>query len=340
MIKVLVAGGCGFIGSNLCRYLKKNNFNVASVDNLSKIYSNFNQKRLIQEGIFNYKLDLSNNNNLSKIKFRADIIIDCCAEPAVEVSKINPIKVFDNNLVSTLNILEKAKKDNSKIIFLSTSRIYPIQISYNLFENFKKKKNDKILFNEQTKTLGPKTIYGFTKIASESLIEEYSYAYGLKYIINRIGVVTGNWQFGKVEQGIVSLWMWRHINKKNLTYKGYGASGSQIRDVLFVDDLNNLIKKQISKFELISNKLFCVGGGLNNSLNLKQLTNFCQIITGNKVKIYKDKKNYKYDIPFYITDNKKVSKIYSWKPLIPLNKGFVDIYNWLINNKNSVKKFF
>jgi CDP-paratose 2-epimerase len=340
MIKVLVAGGCGFIGSNLCEYLKKNNFNVVSVDNLSKIYSTFNQKRLIKKNILNYKLDLSNYNNLCKIKFRADIIIDCCAEPAVELSKINSKKVFDNNLVSTLNILEKAKKDNSKIIFLSTSRIYPIQISYNLFKNFKKKNNNKIFFNEQTKTLGPKTLYGFSKIASESLIEEYSYAYGVKYLINRIGVVAGSWQFGKVEQGLISLWMWRHINKKNLMYKGYGANGSQIRDVLFVEDLNNLIKKQISKFEFISNKLFCVGGGLNNSLSLKQLTNFCQIITGNKVKIYKDKKTSKYDIPFYITNNEKVSKIYSWKPLKPLNKGFEDIYNWMIQNKSSIKNFF
>jgi CDP-paratose 2-epimerase len=339
MIKVLVAGGCGFIGSNLCQFLKKNNFNVVSVDNLSKNYSTFNQNRLIKNDIFNYKLDLSNHNNLSTIKFKADFIIDCCAEPAVELSKTSPVKVFKNNLVTTLNILEKARKDNSKIIFLSTSRIYPIQTSYDLFKKFKKKKNF-FFFNEQTKTLGPKTIYGFSKISSESLIEEYSYAYGVSYLINRLALISGIWQFGKVEQGLVSLWMWSHLTKKNLVYKGHGANGSQIRDVLFVEDLNYLIKNQIDKFSLISNKLFCVGGGLKNSFSLRELTSFCQMITGNKIKIFKDKETSKYDIPFYITDNTKIRKIYNWRPLISLNRGLMEIYNWMATNKYKIKNLF
>lgn len=338
MIKVLVAGGCGFIGSNICQFLKKNNFNVISVDNLSKNYSTFNQNRLIKNDIFNYKLDLSNHNNLSRIKFKADFIIDCCAEPSVELSKTNPVKVFENNLVTTLNILEKARKDSSKIIFLSTSRVYPIKTSYDLFKKFKKKNN--FFFNEQTKTLGAKTIYGFSKISSESLIEEYSYAYGVKYLINRLGIVSGIWQFGKVEQGLVSLWIWSHINKKNLFYKGHGANGSQVRDVLFVEDLNNLIKNQIDKFTLISNKLFCVGGGLKNSFSLRELTECCQLITGNKIKIFKNKKTSKYDIPYYVTDNTKIRKAYNWRPLINLNGGLTEIYNWMIKNKNKIKNFF
>ena len=65
----------------------------------------------------------------------------------------------------------------------------------------------------------PKTIYGFSKYASEMLIKEYSYAFNIKYIINRLGVVSGPWQFGKVEQGLVSLWLWIILKKRNELYR-------------------------------------------------------------------------------------------------------------------------
>ena len=85
------------------------------------------------------------------------------------------------------------------------------------------------------------------------LIEEFSFAYNLKYIINRCGVVSGPLQFGKQDQGFVSLWLWRHINKKKISYIGYGGNGYQLRDVLHIDDLCMLIYQQIIKFNKIYN---------------------------------------------------------------------------------------
>ena len=109
------------------------------------------------------------------------------------------------------------------------------------------------MFNEESKIDGPKTIYGLTKLASEMFIEEFSYAFGLKYIINRCGVISGPLQFGKQDQGFVSLWIWRHIMKKKLSYIGYGGMGHQVRDVLHIYDLCNLINKQIKKIKSINN---------------------------------------------------------------------------------------
>ena len=79
------------------------------------------------------------------------------------------------------------------------------------------------MFNEKDNIQGARTLYGLTKLSSEMFIEEFSYAYGLKYIINRCGVISGPLQFGKQDQGFVSLWIWRHLNKKNLNYIGYGG---------------------------------------------------------------------------------------------------------------------
>lgn len=339
-MKVIVTGGCGFVGSNICEFLKKLSFQVVSVDNLSKPYSKLNLKRLSNLDIKNYNIDVSNNNKFIKLNYKSDIIIDCCADPAVESSKKDILKNINNNLITTYNVLEKAKKENSKLIFLSTSRIYPIKESCQKFISFLKKKKKK-LFNENSNVIGSKTIYGFTKLASEMLIKEYNYAFKINYIINRCGLITGPWQFGKVEQGLISLWLWKHLNKNNnLYYKGYNGSGNQIRDVLFINDLCELVYLQIKKFNKIRNQTFCVGGGIKNSVNLKQLTKICEEITKNKLKIKNDLNTSIYDMPFYITSLNKVKKYYNWLPKTDLRKGLHVILKWMKNNHTLIKPYF
>ena len=109
-MKILIAGGCGFIGSNLSIFLKKKKYKIVSVDNLSKKYCNLNEQRLKKCGIKNYRIDLSQKKNFNKVKFNPDIIIDCAAEPAVEISSKNPEKVIENNLISTLNLLNFSRE--------------------------------------------------------------------------------------------------------------------------------------------------------------------------------------------------------------------------------------
>lgn len=339
-MKIIVTGGCGFVGSNICEFLKNLSFEVISVDNLSKIYSKLNLKRLNNLNIKNYNIDISNKNKFTKLNYKSDIIIDCCADPAVESSRKDILKNLRNNLITTYNVLEKAKKDNSKIIFLSTSRIYPIKDSNKKFNLFLKKKK-KILFNEDSNIIGPKTIYGFSKLASEMLIKEYNYAFNIDYLINRCGLITGPWQFGKVEQGLVSLWLWKHLNKDhNLYYKGYNGSGNQIRDILFINDLCQLVYLQIKKFKKIKNQTFCVGGGIKNSVSLKKLTKICQEVTNNKLKIKYDLNTSIYDIPFYVTSLDKVKKYYNWYPRTDLRNGLYIILEWMKKNYTLIKSHF
>lgn len=247
-MKVLITGGSGFIGSNLSIYLKNKGLNVYSLDNLFRDGSKLNVVRLKKFKIKNYKIDVRDKKKILNLK-KFDLIIDCCAEPSVNKS-INEIdRVISTNLIGTLNILHKCVKDNAKIIFLSTSRVYSIKNLRNIvkYENINKKlkinKKIKISFD----TNQAKSIYGFSKFGSELLIKEFSYLHKIKYLINRLGVVAGPWQFGKVDQGFMSLWSWRHINKKNLNYIGFGGNGYQERDVLHIEDLCRLIHMQIKK---------------------------------------------------------------------------------------------
>ena len=340
-MKILITGGCGFVGTNIALFLKNKRYNVNTLDNLSRKGSIFNLSLLKKKGIKNYKLNIINLEKINKLP-KYDLVIDCCAEAAVEVSRKNLDKVFNTNLVGTLNILKKVKKDKSKIIFLSSSRVYSIDFLKSIykFKKFNKKIKIKKKVNEKGITKGIKTIYGFTKLASEMLIEEFSYAFNIKYIINRCGVISGPLQFGKQDQGFVSHWIWKHLNKEKLSYIGYGGHGNQVRDVLHVNDLCDLLYIQIKKISKVNNRLFVVGGSFKSYTSLKKLTKICQEITKNKISLTKKPKTSIYDIPCYISDNKDVTKIYNWRP----NKNIYDIvkdtYMWLSKNKKNIKKYF
>ena len=172
------------------------------------------------------------------------------------------------------------------------------------------------------------------------LIEEYSYAFGIKYLVNRCGVISGPLQFGKQDQGFVSLWVWRHIMKKNMSYIGYGGYGHQVRDVLHIEDLCELINLQINNFNKKYNKLFTVGGSRKSYTSLRKLTKLCEKITKNKIK-FKIKPNTSiYDIPYYISNNKNVNKIYGWKPKKNIYNVVNDVFIWLKKEQNKIIKYF
>ena len=335
-MNILITGGCGFVGSNLAIHLRKKlkNSKITSLDNLYRKGSEINLNRLKKFKIKNIKKDISNEKNFNSLK-KFDLIIDCCAEPAIEKSRNEQDRVFQTNLIGTFNILKKCAKDNTNIIFLSSSRVYSIEKINN---NFKNKKS--FLIDENFSTVSPKSLYGFTKLSSEELIKEFSYIYKFKYIINRFGVISGPWQFGKQDQGFVSLWTISHFLKKNLNYIGYGGTGKQIRDVLHIDDVCKLIYLQILQLNKINNHTFAVGGGKKNSINLKELTTLCENITGNSVKFGRIKKTSIYDIPYFITRNNKVKKFYNWQPILDISKIVYDIFYWALSNQKMIKNFF
>ena len=329
-MKILITGGCGFVGSNLCLFLKKSikNANVFSLDNLFRPGSKINEKRLKKNNIKNFRVDIFNYNKIKKLP-KFNLIIDCCAEPSIEASKNDMDRVIKTNLLGSYNILKKCITDSANIIFLSSSRVYSIS-------ELKKSKNillNKNQVNEKFDTSGIKSIYGWTKFCSEELIKEINYTHNIKYLINRFGVISGSWQFGKQDQGFVTLWMARHMLKKNLSYIGFDGLGNQSRDIIHIEDVCNIILRQIQKLKTINNQIFNIGGGIKNNISLRELTSYCEKITGNKIKIKKIKKTSIYDVPAYVTDNRKIIKTYKWKPEKNILNILEDIYLWFIRNK-------
>jgi CDP-paratose 2-epimerase len=91
--------------------------------------------------------------------------------------------------------------------------------------------------SERFPLAGSRTMYGASKLAGELLLAEYD----VPWVVNRCGVVAGPWQMGKGDQSVFTHWMLSHHFGCDLNYIGYGGTGKQVRDLLHVDDLVDLV---------------------------------------------------------------------------------------------------
>jgi CDP-paratose 2-epimerase len=349
MRTILITGGAGFVGSALALNLKDkySNYQIICLDNLKRRGSELNIPRLKYAGISFVHGDIRNKEDFDGLP-PVDLIIEASAEPSV-MAGINssPDYLLNTNLIGTINCLNFALKNKSHFIFLSTSRIYPIKniekIKYVEGETrFQLAELQDIVgvtkngLSEDFPLNGSRSLYGTTKLSSELIIQEYQAFYGLKTIINRCGVLTGPWQMGKVDQGVVVLWAARHFWKKSLSYVGYGGTGKQVRDILHTDDLFRLVDWQIQNIDQLDGEIFNVGGGNEVSVSLLELTKICEQITGNKIAIESIKETRQADIPVYITDNTKVTSITGWTPTIKPIQILNEITEWISKNEKDL----
>jgi len=348
---ILITGGAGFIGSSLALSFKEKypSLKVAALDNLKRRGSELNIPRLKDRGIEFIHGDIRCPEDLNLQK-RFDLLIECSAEPSVLAGYgNNPLYVVNTNLTGTINCLELARKNKADVVFLSTSRVYPFRalnhIKYIDAETRFEWTGSQAIPGWSTAGVdvdftlcGPKSLYGATKLASEIMIQEYADNFGLKFVINRCGVIAGPWQFGKSDQGVFTLWMLAHYFKKELKYIGYGAKGKQVRDLMHVDDLFRLIDLQVNSLPRINGEIFNVGGGRRVSLSLLEATALCQKMTGNRIRIAKEVKGRPGDVAIYITDNRKVNAELNWSPKKMPEEILKDCLAWIRANEKLIKR--
>ncbi len=348
---ILITGGAGFIGSNLAVSFKQKYpyVDIIVLDNLKRRGSELNIPRLKENNISFLHGDIRSPEDLV-LNAKVDLLIECSAEPSVLAGfGDNPAYIINTNLTGTVNCLELARKNNADIIFLSTSRVYPYEAINNIgteeletrldWQDAQKAQGwSKQGIDVDFSTRGVKTLYGATKLCSEILLQEYMANYGIKGVINRCGVIAGPGQFGKSDQGVFTFWMLAHYFKKELKYIGFGGKGKQVRDLLHIDDLFNLIDLELQALGRISGKVYNAGGGRKGSLSLLETTKICAEITGNQVSIGSESANRPGDIAIYLTNNEKVSADLGWQPAKISEDILRDIYNWIRANEYQLKQ--
>ena len=346
MLKILVTGGAGFVGSSLCLSLKKKypGYAITAFDNLKRRGSELNLSDFREHGISFVHGDIRNAEDLSALG-AFDVMVEASAEPSVTAGlDSDPTYVINNNLYGSINCFNTCLKNKAKLIFLSTSRVYPIEAiekadfteeatRFSFAANQAEMGISPKGISEKLTLDGARSFYGTTKLASELFIQEYAAFYGLQAAITRFGVIAGPRQMGKTDQGVVTLWMAKHFWNQSLKYIGYGGTGKQVRDILHVDDLIDLVDLQIHDIEKFSGKVYNVGGGLENSASLLEMTAICEKITGNTIAIGSETETRTADLRMYITDNSKIESEIGWKPKRSVETVFSDIYQWIKENE-------
>lgn len=339
---LVITGGAGFVGSNLALLLReaRPGLNVTVLDSLKRRGSELNVPRLKAADVKFLHGDIRIRDDVESLP-PFDVMIDCSAEPSVHSGLDgSPRSVLQTNLVGTINCLEAARTRNAAVMFLSTSRVYPIMALNNLSfaegdTRFHWVEARKIPgFSErgiaESFTLdGARSFYGVSKLASEQLIHEYVYSYDLRAVINRCGIVAGPWQMGKVDQGVITLWVARHYFGRPLRYTGFGGHGKQVRDILHVRDLFDLVQLQLEEPELWDGRVYNIGGGVEMSISLRELTEICVREIGRTVPIASIPETSDVDLRIYVTDASKAEADFGWRPTHSPTQIVRDIRVWI-----------
>jgi CDP-paratose 2-epimerase len=346
---VLVTGGAGFVGSSFALHWKARypGSAVIAFDNLKRRGSELNLSRLKQAGIQFVHGDVRNANDLMQLP-HIDALVECSAEPSVLAGYGAGARyVVDTNLLGTINCLELVARDHADLVFLSTSRVYPIAAINELCEQtedgFGIAPNAVIAgasargLAEDFPLTGVRSLYGATKLASELLITEYADANGFRAVIDRCGVIAGPWQMGKTDQGFVLLWIARHHWGLPLQYTGFGGLGDQVRDVLHVYDLCDLVTLQLEQMDHVKGRTFNAGGGRNNSTTLRGFTQLAAEVTGKRMDVGSDANDRLGDVKYYVTDNTHVTQVTGWSPQRDLRTVFSDSFAWLIQHEEQLR---
>ncbi len=342
MKRVLITGGAGFIGANLAVGLAERHpdWQLIALDNLRRRGSELNLPRLRGAGVQVTHGDIRFREDLHAVE-TLDALVECSAEPSALAGMDERADyAMQTNLFGAYHCIERATHDGAQLVFLSTSRVYPVDAlnALSLDETASRFR----LRDEQPwpgassagiaeafPLEGARTLYGTTKLAAELLIAEYARDRALRAVVDRCGVIAGPWQMGKVDQGVFTHWLLSHHLGRPLCYIGYGGTGRQVRDLLHVADLINLIDEQLTEPEHWRGRTLNVGGGNASSPSLRETTELCREPTGNEVPIAPVEDIRAGDVPLYVSDCTALFEATAWRPRRGPREILSDTLEWI-----------
>jgi CDP-paratose 2-epimerase len=349
--RVLVTGGAGFVGSALCLELSARHpgWEVCALDSLHRRGSELNLPRLRDGGVRFVHGDVRAPEDLRSAG-EFDALIECSAEPSVMAGTDGDTAfMMRTNLLGAYHCLEEAARHRAQVVFLSTSRVYPVAAVNALAHREGETRFELLAAHGVTGASergvaedfplgGARTLYGASKLAAELLIVEYAESFGLPTAIDRCGVIAGPWQMGKVDQGVFTHWMLAHYFKRSLSYLGFGGQGKQVRDLLHVADLAALVDDQLSRPEHWAGAIVNVGGGAPGSLSLRETSALCEEITGNRLEIGGERETRAGDVRIYLSDCRALGRLSDWSPRRGPRQILEDIFAWLHENEATVAR--
>lgn len=340
LMRILISGVCGFVGSALaeCLLERVEGLRVVGIDNLMRPGAETNRLRIERLGVELVHGDLRSASDMVGLPV-CDWVIDAAANPSVLAGLSgsgSSRRLFEHNLAALGNVLEYCREYKAGLLMLSSSRVYSISAlaAIPLCVRARAFTIDSTValpqgvsengIGVEFSTVAPVSLYGATKLASEIMAPEYGAAFDFPVWITRCGVLAGAGQFGTPEQGILAFWVNAHLRRRPIRYIGFNGTGYQVRDAFHPRDLAALLVAQMRLARSDGQRVYTAGGGPANTMSLAQLTSWCDERFGVHVPS-EDPEPRKFDIPWVVMDNTEAANDFDWHIETPLPKILEEI---------------
>ena len=311
MLKLLITGGLGFIGSNLVDSLTKRNHKIKI---LTKTFSKKDNIKNSRNKVEIEKIDLTNFKRLGYIieKFKPDVIIHLAGNTSHSKSFEKPLDDIESNSKTTLFMLEKIRELGLSCKFVLGSTFIVIG------------KPTKLPVTEST-PCNPTTIYGTNKLASEHFCKIYHDVYGLDTVIFRITNSYGPREQVISTKNAVNFLIYEASNRKEISIYN---KGKFFRDFIYIDDVVSGINVILKKGK--SGELYWISSGKKTWFY--EFANILEKNTNCKV-VYPKTPTYtkKVDVGNFIVNNSKLCKL-GWSPKISISVGIKKTLDYFQSN--------
>ncbi|MCZ4253670.1 dTDP-glucose 4,6-dehydratase [Pseudoalteromonas shioyasakiensis] len=336
MMKILLTGGAGFIGSAVVRLIiNSTNHSVINIDkltyagNLESLQSVVDSERYCFE-----QVDICDSEKINLIfsKYQPDVVMHLAAESHVDRSIDGPADFIETNIVGTYQLLDAAKNYWNSLAEQKKSSFRFHHISTD--EVYGDLENPEDLFTEET-PYSPSSPYSASKASSDHLVRAWNRTYGLPTVITNCSNNYGPFHF---PEKLIPLMIINAINGKPLPVYG---NGHQIRDWLYVEDHARALMKVISEGE--EGKTYNIGGH-NEKRNIDVVNLICDLLEKHKPEKPKGIIRYHDLITFvddrpghdlrYAIDASKIENELGWKPKETFESGIEKTILWYLSNSD------
>jgi CDP-paratose 2-epimerase len=340
-MKLLITGGCGFLGSNLAAAALARGDDLVIFDNLYRNGSRANLTWLQQQGRFRFEHgDIRNGNDVSTLvqQFRPDCVFHLAGQVAMTTSIANPRMDFEVNVMGTHNLLEAVRlyAPGATVVYSSTNKVYGDLEQFAYEETATRYRClDKPLGFDEATALEFHSPYGCSKGAADQYMLDYARIFGLNTVVFRHSSMYGGRQFATYDQGWVGWFCQKAIEAKNGTGSGpftISGNGKQVRDVLHADDMNVLYFAAVTHIAQARGQVFNIGGGQANSLSLLELFALLEQLAGVKLD-YTKLPVRESDQRVFVADIAKAGALLGWRPQVDTRAGIGKMVQWVADHQ-------
>ena len=336
-MKLLINGGCGFLGSNLASYGIENGYDVTVFDNLSRLGSSQNLEWLKTRGKLNFiHGDTRNKNDLEMVikEGQFDAVFHLAGQVAMTTSIENPYKDFQVNAVGALNLLDSIRQysPQTAVFFSSTNKVYGDLEEFTYQETDTRYKCIEYPngFDESLR-LDFRSLYGCSKGCADQYMLDFYRIFGIKTTVFRHSSMYGSRQFATYDQGWVGWFVAKALEKyKNHDCAPFTISGNgkQVRDLLHADDMIRLYYTALENVDKVCGQAYNIGGTMRQSLSLLELFD----MLNKKLNIelqYSQLPPRQSDQKVFVADISKIRERIAWEPKVSAEEGITRMIDWV-----------